>query len=206
PKGVMIEHRNLNNLIVSLNSTIYQRYTDSLRVGLVSPYYFDASVQQIFPSILYGHSLYIVDEEARRGAERLVQYYKKNSIDISDATPMHMKMLLNSKLIMNNELLIKHFILGGEVLPLSTIKEFYKYSTEENIGPQITNVYGPTECCVDTTMYEIQRCNLEKIEIIPIGKPLNNTRVYILDNSNELQPIGIVGELCISGGGLARGY
>ncbi|MCS4475419.1 AMP-binding protein [Clostridium botulinum] len=91
PKGVMIEHRNLNNLILGLNKNIYNKYKENLKICLLAPYYFDASVKQIFAAILNGHSLYIVDEDARRDGKKLLDYYEENEIQVSDGTPMHIK-------------------------------------------------------------------------------------------------------------------
>ena len=205
PKGVMIEHRSLSNLILGLKKNIYQRYDKFLRIGLVSPYYFDASIKQIFASILNGHCLYIISEDIRKDGGELIKYYEKNKIEIADGTPMHMKMMLNSKLFKKNNLEIKQYIIGGEALSLNTIKGFY-----QDLGtfdkPYISNVYGPTECCVDSSIYLIEPQKVNNSTKILIGKPMVNCQIYILDIYNNVIPIGMPGELCISGDGLARGY
>uniref|UniRef100_UPI0032163CAE amino acid adenylation domain-containing protein n=1 Tax=Clostridium sp. TaxID=1506 RepID=UPI0032163CAE len=205
PKGVMIEHRNLNNLILGLNKNIYQKYNRFLRIGLVSPYYFDASVKQIFAAILNGHSLYIVGEEIRRDGEKLFKYYEEKGIEIADGTPMNLKMMINSNLFKKNKLAIEHYIIGGEKLKLSVVKDFYRY-IKKNDGPCISNVYGPTECCVDSSVFLIDAKTINGLTDIPIGKPMVNYKLYIVNNYNQEMPIGIPGELCISGDGLARGY
>ncbi|MCS4459771.1 non-ribosomal peptide synthetase, partial [Clostridium botulinum] len=206
PKGVMIEHRNLNNLILGLNKNIYNKYKENLKICLLAPYYFDASVKQIFAAILNGHSLYIVDEDTRRDGKKLLDYYEENEIQVSDGTPMHIKMMLNNKVLFEQyKLKIKEYIIGGEELNLNVIKEFYKSFTGESKS-YINNVYGPTECCVDSSIYVIDCEKVNNIEIIPIGKPMANYKLYIIDKYNKLLSIGVPGELCISGDGVARGY
>ncbi|MCJ8173437.1 non-ribosomal peptide synthetase, partial [Clostridium botulinum] len=206
PKGVMIEHRNLNNLILGLHKNIYNKYKENLKICLLAPYYFDASVKQIFAAILNGHSLYIVDEETRRDGKKLLDYYEENEIQVSDGTPMHIKMMLNNKVLFEQyKLKIKEYIVGGEELNLNVIKEFCESFTGES-KPYINNVYGPTECCVDSSIYVIDCEKVNNIEIIPIGKPMVNYKLYIIDKYNKLLSIGVPGELCISGDGVARGY
>jgi amino acid adenylation domain-containing protein len=204
PKGVMVEHRNVVNLVYGLNERIYKHYNQPLRVCLLAPYVFDASVKQVFGSLLLGHGLYIVSREERVDIVSLLQFYKKHKIEISDGTPLHIRLFFES--LKDSELVldIKHFIIGGEALPLGIVKNFLKIFNDN--APVITNVYGPTECCVDSTSYEITRENIESLTSIPIGKPMPNYRVYIMNRKNKLQPVGIAGELCISGEGVARGY
>ncbi|MCR3761930.1 amino acid adenylation domain-containing protein, partial [Clostridium felsineum] len=205
PKGVMIEHKSLNNLILGLNRKIYKKYNRHLNICLVAPYYFDASVKQIFAAILNGHSLYITDDYTRRDAKKLIHYYGENSIDISDGTPMHLKMMISSELLKTSNIKVEQYIIGGEELNLNTVREFYKNLKEEK-KPYINNVYGPTECCVDSSIYAINTKEINNIEHIPIGKSMVNYKLYIVDKNNCLQPIGVPGEICISGEGLARGY
>ncbi|UCH96927.1 MAG: non-ribosomal peptide synthetase, partial [Candidatus Aminicenantes bacterium] len=151
-----------------------------------------------------GHCLYAVSKDTRGDGSKLLQYYKKHQIDISDGTPTHLGLLLES--MKGNSLNpdIKQFIIGGEVLSQKLAGGFLnQFETE---APTITNVYGPSECCVDSTSYEIARKNIELLEVIPIGKPMPNHCLYIVGRKNRLQPLGAAGELCIGGGGVARGY
>jgi len=204
PKGTMIEHRNITNLVYGLRSKIYKYYPGPLRVSLVAPFEFDASVQQIFGALLQGHALYIVPEDTRIDGAGLLEFYRKYGINISDGTPTHLRLLLErieGKILLP---FIKHFIIAGEVLPREIAAGFLQ-CFRENI-PRISNLYGPTETCVDSTFYDISPGTLEMLQAIPIGKPLPNQRVYILGKANQLQPIGVVGELTIGGDGVARGY
>ncbi|WP_270572260.1 non-ribosomal peptide synthetase [Bacillus glycinifermentans] len=197
PKGVLIEQRNVVNLIFGLNDRIYRHYPEKLRIALIAPVYFDASVQQIFASLLLGHTLVIASEAVRSDGQLLADFYKRQNIDISDGTPAHLQLLVGEKLLTN----VKHFIIGGEALPgrlVSRMNEMYGTGKR----PVMTNIYGPTECTVDATSYKVEH---EKT-VIPIGKPLPNYQAYIVNRYNKLNPVGVVGELCIGGEGLARGY
>ncbi|WP_066501828.1 non-ribosomal peptide synthetase [Abyssisolibacter fermentans] len=203
PKGVMIKNNNVVNLVYGLEEKIYKKYQNRLNISLVAPYVFDASVKQIFPSLLLGHSLYIVPEDVRLSGYELLNYYIKNSIEITDGTPMHLKMLSELKLTIKDTKL-KEFLIGGESLSHTEVMNFLN-KFEDNM-PVITNVYGPTECCDITTVYSVDYNKLKHIISIPIGKPIANVNVYIVDNNLNLQPLGVRGELCISGNGLSIGY
>ncbi|WP_235332399.1 non-ribosomal peptide synthetase, partial [Paenibacillus terrae] len=205
PKGVMIEHRNVLNLVNSLDIHIYKKYPNPLRISIVSPFIFDASVQQIFAALLLGHALYIVPEDARLQGDLLLNYYSSNYIDISDGTPLHLAMMLEAAdSEFGCKLQLKQFIIGGEVLPDKIVRRFMaKYTWEK---PLISNVYGPTECCVDSTICHVTSNDLNQMTFIPIGSPMHNIQTYILDKQFHPVPIGVPGELCIAGIGLARGY
>ncbi|MGB7604816.1 MAG: amino acid adenylation domain-containing protein [Lutisporaceae bacterium] len=201
PKGVMIENSSVINLVYALKDKVYKDNV-SFKVAMVSPYIFDASVKQIFPSLLLGHSLYIVPEATRYDGKKLIDYYIKNNIDISDGTPSHIRLITSSDNNNLNAIKIKKFIIGGEALSNEIIDGLL--SKLMNDAPDIVNVYGPTECCVDSTLSVITKKNAQ--DMITIGKPLNNYRIYIVDKHFKLCPVGVPGELCISGEGLARSY
>ncbi len=201
PKGVMVEHKNLVNLVYGLIERIYKE-NKNLKVSMVSPYVFDASVKQIFPSLLLGHTLCIIPEDTRFDGYKLFDYYANNSIDIADGTPTHLKMLTSLEKQTDN-IGIKQFVIGGEALSTELVEEYYSKYNKNCI---INNVYGPTECCDVTTMLSVTS-NMEiKSPIVSIGYPISNATVYILDKYSKAVPVGVLGELCISGAGVTRGY
>jgi len=205
PKGVMVKHGNLANLVEGLNREIYRRYQQKLNICLVSPFIFDASIKQVFTALLSGHALNIVPERVRMDGTLLLRYLITYNIDISDGTPSHLRLLMGN---MTKELLpvdVKHFIIGGETLTPDLAEGFFnKFGSK---APAIINIYGPTECTVDAAFFELRRENIHRFKMnIPIGKPMPNCRVYIVDKFARLQPIGIPGELLISGHGVGRGY
>lgn len=207
PKGVMIEHRNVLNLMAGLHDIVYRHYPAvPLKIALVAPYYFDASVQQIFAALLYGHCLYIVPEDARIDGRKLLAFYDRHAIDISDGTPAHLSMLTYAMEAAGRPTGVKHFIIGGEELTGRTVESFYSRFGEHK--PALTNIYGPTECCVDSLAYRVAppEHGGGSAAAVPIGRPLINQTVYILDeDGTEVEGEG-PGELFISGAGVGRGY
>ncbi len=204
PKGVEVSHRNVLNLIAGLNKAIYEKYNKALRIALVAPFSFDASVKQIFASLLMGHTLVIAPTDTRSNGKRLFKFYNNYSIDISDGTPMHLQMLTDVARLNGEKITVKQFIIGGDALKLGTLKEFCTIYKDEK--PLITNIYGLTECCVDSTAYTIDLNNLGKVENIPIGRPMANQQVYILDESLKLVSVGAIGDIYISGHSVGKGY
>lgn len=204
PKGVMLENRSVVNLIYSLYDKVYQRYEGDLKIALIAPYIFDASVKQIFASLLLGHTLHVIPEEARVDGELLLDYYIANRIDISDGTPIHLSILTNCSSQQLKQIPIRCFLIGGEALHNGIVTSLLDKCNHGDKKLDVVNVYGPTECCVDATSYLINQDNCN--EDIVIGKPLNNVRLYVLDKYQKIVPIGIPGELYISGDGVARGY
>lgn len=204
PKGVMIEHKSVINLSSNLYKNIYQEYHNKLNVALLSPYVFDASVKQIFPAMLYGQTLVIVPEEERLNGEKLMNYYIKHNIQLSDGTPAHLSIIRDMLIDKKIELPTKHFVIGGEELSIDLVRDFFASNPKNEL--KITNVYGPTECCDVSTMYEINREKIDQLVTIPIGCNLDHVQIYILDRYLHPVPMGTPGEIYIAGEGLSRGY
>ena len=186
PKGVMVEHRSLINLInwhlMFYNINGLDNSTQYASLG------FDASVWELFPNLIGGTTIYIVGNEEKFNINHLNEFYNKNNISISFLPTQVSEQFMK---IENRSL--KKLLTGGDRLRNSFDTKYEVY-----------NNYGPTENTVVTTSFSLK--NKIKTESIPIGKPIFNIKVYILGDKNLLQPIGIPGELCISGVGLARGY
>ncbi|MCZ8518252.1 MULTISPECIES: non-ribosomal peptide synthetase [Paenibacillus] len=205
PKGVLIEHRNVGNLVAGLAERIYSRHDGPQRIAWLSPHVFDASVKQLFASLLLGHTLYVVPREISMSGERLAAYYNAHRIQVSDGTPAHLRILLESAHRFG-AINVERFIIGGEALHGELVNAL-RGSWTGGCRPAITNIYGPTECCVDTTAYTVgAEEDAGTAIIIPIGKPLANQAVYILDREQRLVPIGVGGELYIGGENVGRGY
>jgi bacitracin synthase 3 len=195
PKGVMVEHKNFINLIHShtqiLKDKVGTRATQIAGIG------FDAMAFEVWPCLTTGGSLYIVNEENKLDPNKLIDWISKNKIEISfQPTPLT-EQLLKMNWPKNHKL--KSLLTAGDKLSSYPNKN-HKFD--------LYNLYGPTEDTVWSTYY-----NVPKIENITnkykspfIGKPTPNKYIYILDKNNNLQPIGIPGELYIGGAGLARGY
>ncbi|KAA8786040.1 amino acid adenylation domain-containing protein [Paenibacillus amylolyticus] len=207
PKGVMIEHRQVQHLVTSLFSQVMNESHNGMHVAVLAPYYFDASVKQIFGALLSGHALFVVDKETVGDGQELMNYYKRYEIEVTDGTPAHLKLLARARDVHGSSL--KYMLIGGEALSQQSVAEFTALFSLHHSLPTIINVYGPTECCVDAATYRVVPEELDtenRKNHLPIGRTLGNNRLYVLNNHEKVQPVGVVGELCISGDGVGRGY
>ncbi|AJS58360.1 non-ribosomal peptide synthetase [Paenibacillus sp. IHBB 10380] len=184
PKGVLVEHRSLVNL--SLWHQQQYAVTAKDRSTKFAGFGFDASAWEIFPYLISGSTIHIVSEWIRSDVKQLQQYMESNGITIS-----FLPTSMCEKFMEEEVGSLRLLLTGGDKL------HHYKRQKYE-----IVNHYGPTENTVVATSYVVE----EGASNIPIGKPLPNMQVYVLGEANQLQPIGIAGELCIAGDGLARGY
>lgn len=185
PKGVMVEHKSLINLCRWHNE--YYEITDFDRSTKYAGFGFDASVWEIFPYLISGATIYIIGEDIKLDICELDKFYKENGITISFLPTQAGEQFAN--IHTGNSL--RALLVGGDKL---------KAYNQNNFA--IVNNYGPTENTVVTTSFVVDR----HYDNIPVGKPVYNTKVYIVGNNDCLQPVGVPGELCISGFGLARGY
>ncbi|WP_272037596.1 non-ribosomal peptide synthetase [Paenibacillus sp. JJ-100] len=184
PKGVMIEHRSLLNMTGWYQS--YYGLTPEDKSTKYAGFGFDASVWEIFPSLLSGGELHIIPEEIRYDVRRLADYYNEQGITVSFLPTAVCEQFTQIK---NDSLRV--LLTGGDKL-----KSYHPGSYE------LVNNYGPTENTIVTAAFKVNG----EYDNIPIGSPIDNVRVYILDKKDKLLPIGIPGELCIAGDSLARGY
>ncbi|NIM16712.1 MAG: AMP-binding protein [Candidatus Aminicenantes bacterium] len=183
-KGVMVEHKSLNNLCHWHNA--YYSVTSADRAAKYAGFGFDASAWEIFPYLITGASLYIIDDKIKLDLIRLNDYFETNKITIAFLPTQIAEQFMK----LDNQSL-RALLTGGDKL-----KDYVKRDY------CLVNNYGPTENTVVTTSFVVD----EKYNNIPIGKPIYNNQVYILDKHLKLQPLGVPGELCISGASLARGY
>ncbi|WP_164744542.1 non-ribosomal peptide synthetase, partial [Paenibacillus xylaniclasticus] len=205
PKGVMVEHRQVVNLVHALTAAIKLPDDGALRYALLANYVFDVSIQQIFGSLLFGHELHVVPEEMRTDGGLLLQFFEDQDIYLTDCTPTHLGMLLHQAEISSRLQAFhpRYLLVAGEALRYELAVRFYRTFNIDQ--PIMFNVYGPTECCVYSTIYQVP-LEPEALLNVPIGKPLGNYEAYILGRKLELLPIGVPGELYIGGSGVARGY
>ncbi|MDN4032067.1 AMP-binding protein, partial [Chryseobacterium gambrini] len=192
PKGVLNTHRGI------LNTMLFQKdffeVPSCENVAQFASFSFDASISEIFMTLLCGKSLHILSDSVRKDAYAFEEYVEKHSIDLVTLPPAFFSLLNVNKLQK-----LKGLITAGESAVIVKTKEYLKYGT-------FYNAYGPTETSICATVYKIEKGSELKSSAIPIGKPIANTQIYILDSHGHLVPIGVVGELYISGSGLARGY
>jgi len=187
PKGVLVEHRAVLNLVAGLR-TNYGVDKDETHF-MVSPHYWDCSVTSIFLCLLTGNRLLLVSEDKLLNMAHLTSLMEKHNVSQVDGCVSFMEQLeLPAKHTM------KRIMAGGEPCTTTIVE---KFAAECDYW----NAYGPTEACVITSMKKLQADTP-----ITIGQPIANTEILILDAGLNLCPIGVPGEICISGAGLARGY
>lgn len=197
PKGVMLQHRSAANLWSGLRQTIYSRHEDRCyRLSLNAPLLFDASVQQLV-MLLSGHTLCIIPQEVRLDGEAMLEYLRDKRIEVLDCVPSQLKLLLSAGMMEGDVWAPLILLPGGEAIDQST---WQMLRQSERIATY--NMYGPTECAVDSTICVVK----EGPERPAIGRPINNVTHYVLDRHMVPVPVGVPGELYIGGDGLARGY
>ncbi|WP_288251365.1 non-ribosomal peptide synthetase, partial [uncultured Flavobacterium sp.] len=192
PKGVMIEHTTVVNLVTSQSHTFN---IDSSDVVLqFSNYAFDASVEQIFITLLNGSKLVLVQKEIILNTENLLDFIDSQKITHFHTTPS----MLSTLPVRTDLKSLRRVVVGGEICGKDLMKVW-------NEGYSFYNEYGPTETTVTSTISFYEKGTYGDKEI-NIGIPIANTQVYILDSEMNLLPVGVVGELCVGGAGVARGY
>ncbi|MDC0535845.1 amino acid adenylation domain-containing protein, partial [Francisellaceae bacterium] len=184
PKGVLVEHRGVSNLISSLLNSYSINKNE--RFVLFAQYVFDASIEQMFLAFSSGSNLYIPDGDIVKDVKLFIDFVIKNRITHLHATPSYFELCDFKKLPDNLRI-----VFGAEHVPIEVFKKYDAHFKT------IINEYGPTE----TTITSLIGLNTHSI-----GNELGNTYTYILDPQQQPVPIGVVGELYIGGAGLARGY
>ncbi|MDE1487946.1 amino acid adenylation domain-containing protein [Xenorhabdus bovienii] len=188
PKGVMIEHRSINNLIKGLINHYPVLPSD---VTLLIPnYIFDAFIEEVFVTLLVGAQLVILSSEDILLHNKVQNVINEYSVNRLGATPSWLLAIRD-----HIEWPKIKIIAGGEVLPPSLHQGNWN----------IINTYGPTESTITSNIFKLDRWT-ESNSSIPIGSPLPNYKSYVLNAEAQLLPIGVPGELYIGGAGLARGY
>ncbi len=194
PKGVMVRHRAVLNLRHALARTVYAGQPSGLRVSVNAPLAFDASVKQLV-QLLDGHCLCIVPEDTRQDPHAMRGWLRRHRVDVLDCTPSLLRLLVREG-VLRDEHAPRLLVPGGEALDEALWRELAAAPRTRTF-----NVYGPTEATVDSTAFGVKPGTRPTI-----GGPLANVRVYVLDARLRPVPVGVPGELFISGAGLARGY
>ncbi|MDC9590220.1 amino acid adenylation domain-containing protein [Xenorhabdus sp. XENO-10] len=187
PKGVMIEHKNAAHLVAA--QTELFDVAKRKKALMFAAYVFDASVSELFLSLLHGLTTYICSETERNApaVEKLIQ---REGIELVTLPPAILKLLIGAELPS-----LQLLVTAGESPSLDFLEYFSQHS-------DVLNAYGPTEVTVCATGKRYQYGDIAT----NIGKAINNVRLYVLDDYGNLSPIGAPGELYIGGAGLARGY
>jgi len=186
PKGVMLEHRGLAN-VVTWNAKAFD-VRRGTHIAEHASFSFDASIMDLMTPLANGATLYIIGEGQRKDPEQIYKFLCDNSIEyMAIATQLGM-LLMNSY-----DLPLRYLMVGGE-----------KLSGTYNRGTQFVNGYGPTEFTVSSSYHILDQ--KREVDNIPIGKAVPNTISAVVDGCGQLLPMGVAGELVLIGPQLARGY
>lgn len=194
PKGMMIEHRAVVNFILGITEII--NFAPEKTILALTTVSFDIFVLETLLPLTRGLKVALADEGEQRDSRLLYDMLLKNQVDMLQLTPSRLQLFLSDHGSAPCLSHLTEIMVGGEAFPSNLAVELSKISKA-----RIYNMYGPTETTVWSTVMEL----IDPTRIL-VGKPVANTRIYIMDGNQNPQPIGIVGELCIAGAGLARGY
>ncbi|MCO1603231.1 non-ribosomal peptide synthetase family protein [Desulfosporosinus nitroreducens] len=195
PKGVMIEHRSVNNLIHALFK--FFRFSESKAIVSLTTVAFDIFVMETLVPLSYGICVVMANEVEQIVPNLLFDLVKKNNIEMLQATPSKIQSLLKDPKCSAGLTPLMDIFIGGEPLSEVVLNKLQKVAP----AARIYNMYGPTETTV-WCMYK----EATQDDHVTIGRPIANTQIYILDSTRELVPMGVTGEIYVGGEGLARGY
>jgi len=205
PKGVMIEHQSLINRLNWMQNYFPLAGNDVILQK--TPFYFDVSVWELFWWSLNGAMMCFLTPGGEKFPTVIIETIEKNRVSVIHFVPSMLNVFLEY-IESRNDLEIrklgslKQVFTSGEVLSPFHLKKFNRLIGNK-IGTGLTNLYGPTEATIDVTYYNCPRD--ENIEKVPIGKPIDNTKIFIMKN-NKMLDVGQTGEICIAGTGVSRGY
>ncbi|WP_373545576.1 amino acid adenylation domain-containing protein [Chamaesiphon sp.] len=196
PKGVCVAHRGVNRLIVNTN---YINLQEQDVVGLASNFSFDAVTFEIWGALVHGAKLVGIERDVMLSPHQLANSIQSQKISTLFLTTALFNQIANAVPSAFNSL--QNLMFGGEAVDVSAVKAVLKHQPPQ----RLLHVYGPTESTTFSTWYLVSDV-LEEAKTIPIGRPIANTQVYVLDRQMQPVAIGVTGELHIGGDGLARGY
>ena len=198
PKGVMLKHKSLSNLCLYLNQKVefLQDNCKYKNMASVTTASFDIFVFETLICLQKGLKIILANEDEQRIPQLLDKLISKNDVQLIQMTPSRMQIFLDNIKDMPNLSKLRYVTLAGEALPINLRDELLKLGVEK-----VYNGYGPSETTVFSTFTDVT----EKPKI-NIGVPLANTQMYILDKNFKAVPIGVAGELYISGDGVGKGY
>ncbi|HEY3699626.1 MAG TPA: amino acid adenylation domain-containing protein, partial [Spongiibacteraceae bacterium] len=191
PKGVVLKHRGVVNYLLSMTRTPGFGADDCILAATTLS--FDIAVTELFLPLITGGSSVLVDRDIATDGDLLREVIETAGITVYQATPSSWRLLLGADWRGDRKF---KALCGGEALPAELIKPLLA-----NVG-ELWNVYGPTETTVWSTLHRVQSID----DVGVIGVPFANTVCYVLDEQRRPVPLGVIGELCIGGAGVAQGY
>ncbi|MCX6581123.1 MAG: non-ribosomal peptide synthetase [Candidatus Aminicenantes bacterium] len=204
PKGAVLDHAGLVNRLYWMQRTYSLDESDVILQR--TPVFFDVSMWELFWWMFGGASLYILPPTQGDKPQDIVDGVKAGRVTMIHFTPTPMAPFLDfieTTGRVKEAATLKHVFASGETLTPILVNRFNRLLYAAN-GTRLHNLYGPTEASIDVSYFDCASDG--PVEIVPIGKPIDNVRLYIVDRNIQPVPIGVVGQLCIAGVALARGY
>ncbi len=196
PKGVMLSHRNICNHMFWMQATF--PLTEKDKVLQKTPFSFDASVWEFYAPLLVGGQLLLAQPGGHADTAYLLKLIAQEQVTTVQFVPSLLQILIEQGGLETCHSL-KQIFCGGEALPVAL-----QENVLSNLNVNLHNLYGPTEACIDATFWTCKQ-GIER-QVVPIGRAIANTQIYILDEYLQPVPVGVPGELHIGGAGIARGY
>ena len=196
PKGVTVPHKAVNRLVCNTN---YIEFAPTDKVAQVSNISFDAATFEIWGTLLHGAQLVGISREVTLSPHDLALQLRQEGISVLFLTTALFQQV--ARVVPQAFDSLRYLLFGGEVVDPRWVQKILKKRSQE----QLLHVYGPTEGTTFSSFYRVQDVP-EDATSIPIGRPITNTQIYLLDRQLQPVPIGVSGELYIGGDGLAQGY
>ena len=200
PKGAINSHLGICNRLLWMQDA-YRLGPDD-RVLQKTPFSFDVSVWEFFWPLLSGATLVVAQPGGHQDSSYLAQTISNHAITTMHFVPPMLAVFLEEKNLSEKCASLRRVICSGEALPLELQERFFSVFRDERV--RLHNLYGPTEAAVDVTFWECQRGG--EAQIVPIGRPVANTQIYLLDRRGQPVPVGVPGELYIGGSCVGLGY
>ena len=197
PKGVMVPHRGVCNRLLWMQEVYGLDQSD--RVLQKTPFSFDVSVWEFFWPLMTGAALVVAKPAGHKDSGYLLQLIASEGVTTLHFVPPMLRVFLEEESL-EECASVKRVICSGEALSWELQEKFFARIA----APELHNLYGPTEASIDVTWWQCERGETRRE--VPIGRPIANTQVYVLDTRMEPVATGVVGDLYLGGVGLARGY
>ena len=205
PKGVLVTHRNVTRLFTATQDWFHFDAADVWT--LFHSYAFDFSVWELWGALLYGGRLVIVSFMASRSPAAFYELLVRERITVLNQTPSAFRQLMQAEVEageMTDDLALRLIIFGGEALDVHSLQPWF--ARHGDTRPQLVNMYGITETTVHVTYCPLCMADVGQTQGSPIGRPIPDLQLYVLDAHAQPVPRGVAGELYVGGAGVAQGY
>ncbi|WP_420895036.1 non-ribosomal peptide synthetase, partial [Sorangium cellulosum] len=204
PKGVQVTHGNVVRLFTATQAWFHFDASDVWT--LFHSYAFDFSVWEIWGALLHGGRLVVVPFEVSRSPQKFHHLLCREGVTVLNQTPSAFRALVAADASATEDPCrsLRLVVFGGEAVDLPSLRPWFERHGDRR--PQLVNMYGITETTVHVTYRPLSSSDLEGGSSSPVGRPIPDLQVYVLDGSKQLLPVGVPGELYVGGAGVARGY